>query len=121
MKELDINNLIEKAQEFVHNGRLNNAAYGKIPLQEIELDSNTFDLSLVAEAKYDKTKPKPKEAGKYVVKVETSDGDTFTDVGYFDGISWGRVHNANEHRSADPYFSDYGQTVISWKPINKNW
>ncbi len=49
--ELNINELIDKAQELVHDGQISGAAMGKMLVQEIEIDGDIYKLSVMLEIK----------------------------------------------------------------------
>lgn len=50
MENLDIKNLIEKAEELIYDGKLNGAAKAKIPVQDISIgEFENFKLSILAE------------------------------------------------------------------------
>jgi len=48
---LDINNLINKVSDFVHDGNMVGAAKGTMPIQDIIIGDNKYIMSIVLEIK----------------------------------------------------------------------
>jgi len=48
---LDINNLINKVSDFIHDGNMIGAARGEMPIQDIIIGGHKYKLSLVLEVK----------------------------------------------------------------------
>lgn len=46
---LDINNLINKVSDFVHDGNMIGAAHGEMPIQEIIIGKYKYKMSIVLE------------------------------------------------------------------------
>jgi hypothetical protein len=67
-KELDITNLINKTQDFVHNGMIEFASSGSTPIQDIQIGDDVYELRVSLSIKRDdgKTTDLYKAPFKYI-------------------------------------------------------
>lgn len=49
--KLNINTLVEKAEQLVYDGKISGAEKGIVPVQEIEIDGKVYKLSVMLELK----------------------------------------------------------------------